>query len=153
MGQVTLSDVGTTARAIVLAGDAVLLVRDRGASFWYLPGGHLEPGETLPECAAREVYEETGLRVRIGRLAYVAEWPDAHIDELKVECVFLAAPEHELPSAWLDPAGAVGGARFFSRAKLSSLDMVHRELLDRLWTERPDLESAPDPYAGVLRDA
>ena len=48
----------------------VLLVR-RGREpqkgRWSVPGGSAEPGETLREAAAREVFEETGLRVRVGR--------------------------------------------------------------------------------------
>lgn len=30
---------------------------------WQFPGGHLEPGESVTDCAYREVLEETGLQV------------------------------------------------------------------------------------------
>jgi 8-oxo-dGTP diphosphatase len=30
---------------------------------WQFPGGHLEPGESVTDCANREVMEETGLQV------------------------------------------------------------------------------------------
>ena len=34
------------------------------AGLWCFPGGSLELGETLVECAVRETLEETGLRLR-----------------------------------------------------------------------------------------
>jgi ADP-ribose pyrophosphatase YjhB (NUDIX family) len=49
---------------------------DRGRSSgrrWSLPGGVLEPGETLEQCLVREVEEETGLRVAVDRLLDVCD--------------------------------------------------------------------------------
>lgn len=45
--------------AVVLRDGRVLMMLRRG--MWDLPKGHLDPGETLRECAAREVCEECGL--------------------------------------------------------------------------------------------
>jgi 8-oxo-dGTP diphosphatase len=55
------------AHMILRAGDRlVLTLRARGlpgGGQWQAPGGHLEPGETLPDCAIREAREETGVLV------------------------------------------------------------------------------------------
>ena len=58
---------------IVLRGGNLLLVRDRRGNqpgTWSTPGGHLDPGETPAACAARETFEETG--VRIANVEFVA---------------------------------------------------------------------------------
>jgi 8-oxo-dGTP diphosphatase len=47
--------------------------RDPAAGMWSLPGGRIEPGETPAEAAAREVLEETGLVIRVGRLLATAD--------------------------------------------------------------------------------
>jgi len=45
---------------------AVIARRNRaGRLEWCLPKGHIEPGESLPETAAREVAEETGITGRV----------------------------------------------------------------------------------------
>jgi 8-oxo-dGTP diphosphatase len=48
---------------IVVHESRILLVRGR-RGLWSTPGGHLEFGETLADAAARETFEETGVRVR-----------------------------------------------------------------------------------------
>jgi ADP-ribose pyrophosphatase YjhB (NUDIX family) len=43
--------------------------RDPGRGLWSIPGGRVEPGESEDAALRREVAEETGLTVHVGRLA------------------------------------------------------------------------------------
>ena len=63
--------------AIVFDDAGRVLLVERGkppsAGLWSVPGGKLEPRETLAQAVAREVREETGLVVEVGTLACVLE--------------------------------------------------------------------------------
>lgn len=59
--------------AVVFKNQEVLLVR-RGQppsqDFWAIPGGSVEIGETLQQAAEREIFEETGIRIRAREPVY-----------------------------------------------------------------------------------
>lgn len=55
------------ARGVVAQAGHVLLCRSLAKGYFYLPGGHVELGETAREALAREFLEETGLSVSVGR--------------------------------------------------------------------------------------
>lgn len=65
----------SAARALIIEDQRVLVTRHvGGGEEWYiLPGGGQEVGETLAECCEREVFEEIGARVEVGRLCALRE--------------------------------------------------------------------------------
>jgi mutator protein MutT len=66
--------------AVAVDHDRLLLIRrghGPGAGLWSVPGGRVEPGETLHEAVVREAMEETGLEVVVDRfLGYVERFGD-----------------------------------------------------------------------------
>jgi 8-oxo-dGTP pyrophosphatase MutT (NUDIX family) len=60
-------------RGVLVEHGRVLVCRNLTKGHAYLPGGHIEPGETAAEAVARELAEEAGLAVRVGGCLVVAE--------------------------------------------------------------------------------
>ncbi|MFH0830164.1 MAG: NUDIX domain-containing protein [Candidatus Aenigmatarchaeota archaeon] len=59
---------------VLILKDGKILLYQRPAGYWYFPGGGIEHGETAERCAVRETMEETGLKIKVGRLLYVRKW-------------------------------------------------------------------------------
>ena len=55
-------------RGVVFRDDAILLVKERTDGRWTLPGGWADVGESPAQATEREVYEESGYRVRVVKL-------------------------------------------------------------------------------------
>jgi 8-oxo-dGTP pyrophosphatase MutT (NUDIX family) len=61
------------------AEGAILLERRSDNGFWGLPGGRIEPGESILQTALREAKEETGLTITLTRLLGVYSGPEYRI--------------------------------------------------------------------------
>ncbi|MGD2179296.1 MAG: NUDIX domain-containing protein [Anaerolineae bacterium] len=62
----------TRFQGAIIRNDHILLVKHRenasGRTFWVIPGGGREKGETEQECVRREIREETHLNVAVKQL-------------------------------------------------------------------------------------
>ena len=109
-------------------GNILLLTRAMGAATgsWYLPGGALDAGETIEECARRELFEECGLTIP-GPLTLVAV---AHMHVYGHESLQVLyagdCPDGEVTISdehsafrWLNPAQY--RERYFTDATLATL--------------------------------
>ena len=79
---------GKTSTAIIpFPEDKILLVKRDTVPFkgyWALPGGRMDPGETLEQTVVREVKEETGLDVQVVRV--IGEYVEKGVkDEVEYE--------------------------------------------------------------------
>ncbi len=130
----------TAARVLLLdARDRLLLFRggdphqpERG-TFWFTPGGGLDPGESLHDGAVRELFEETGLQCDAADLV-----GPVHTEETDFEFAGMHIRQHStffvlrVDSHEVDISG-------FQELEASSI-VEHR------WWERGDLASTDEKF-------
>lgn len=67
-------------RGVIVDGDKILAVKHKSktgeeAKYWALPGGGLDPLESLEAGVARELYEELGIHAEVGTLLAIQQFP------------------------------------------------------------------------------
>lgn len=142
-------------RAVILWQGRLLVVNawpDGQSDLWCVPGGGVEPGRSLPDNLAREVAEETGLRIAVGAPCLVNEFHDPASGFHQCDVYFRARILGGLvdgapPAGWRDPAGVVAHRRFVTEAELRGLRFKPDSLPDVAWRDGPGY----DPLELLLR--
>ena len=108
---------------------------------WNGLGGKLEPGETPEECACREIFEESGLRLRSLTLKGLLTFPKFSNDEDWYAFVFVAEPEDgELIDS---PEGVLA---WVDNDRLAELNLWEGDRIFLPWLDRPDFFSGKFVY-------
>jgi ADP-ribose pyrophosphatase YjhB (NUDIX family) len=110
--------------------EKVLLTRRSDNGLWCLPGGKMEPGESIEECCQREVFEETGLEIQTRRLIGVYSnrdqlvvYPDGH----KVQIVVLSF-EAEVTGGNLGISDETTSASYHTIQEMEAMPMHGRHM-------------------------
>jgi len=132
--------VGCSAAVIDPVTQKILLIRRADNGRWSVPGGYMEPGESCNEACAREVWEETGIRIRVGRLVAVytsphtlLKYPDGNC--LQIVVLHFAAEPTGGDLSTSEEASEVG---YFSRAEIEQMDISdwNRQRIDDAFAAR-----------------
>jgi ADP-ribose pyrophosphatase YjhB (NUDIX family) len=133
--------VGCSALILDQTKQKVLLTQRTDNGQWCLPGGRMEPGESATEACAREVWEETGLHVRVGSLIGVYSNPHRLIEYADGNRVHVVALHFEA-----EPVDGILGLSdettaygYFTQAEIVSMNVIehHRERIEDAFAFRP----------------
>jgi ADP-ribose pyrophosphatase YjhB (NUDIX family) len=152
-----MSQLRVLTRTLVIDNSEILLVRNKDANFWYPPGGGWEyEHETITECAAREVSEETGYKVTIDRLLWLQEF---HTEgKIFFETFWLAkldtsntqSKDQLAQHIDLDPSGMVEEARWYTQDELSNLKVFPKRI--KTYQDYIKKQAAiPNPFIGTFK--
>lgn len=131
--------------ALIVENDHVLLVQhvhpDTGDEWWIPPGGGVEDvDDSLFDCVRREVFEESGLAVALGRIIYIREFVDTENDTYHLE-LFMSSTDYsgELTIKNIQGTGIdehfIKDARWIHKDEVQNLVVYPEILKDEFWDD------------------
>lgn len=115
--------IGVSGIAFNPKNEVLLIKRNQppASGSWSIPGGKLEPGESLVSCCQREFFEETAVQVEVGHIVAVVERKLEGFHYVIIDFLVRVIDEHNAtPVAQSD----VIDARWVSLAELENYPIV-----------------------------
>jgi 8-oxo-dGTP pyrophosphatase MutT (NUDIX family) len=118
----------------------VLLTKRADNGLWCLPGGGVDPGESVDETVIREAWEETGLTIRVLRLIGVYSDPDWLVVYNESDAVQIVALnfEAEIITGEPDLSDETSDWGYYSLEEMTALEMLlnHRQRVEDAFENR-----------------
>ncbi len=135
----------------------MLLMRHGGTGKWVAPGGSIEPNETPADAAVREMWEETGLSVKLTRILGVFGGPDFLVEYTNGDSVIyvMTVFECKVTGGSLQPHDSETlELAYFSKDELSTLELASwaRVVLPSLFDHDPSAIFQPACWAPPVKE-
>jgi 8-oxo-dGTP diphosphatase len=144
----TVPEIELIVRAVVADGSRLLLAQPIGEAWYFLPGGHVEPGEPAAVALRRELEEELGIQeVRIGGVLALSEnrYRDERGDHHEINLIHRVAVSDVIGGS----REAHIGFRWFERSELDDVEIRPASVADllRSGTTGPELALRTDGFS------
>ena len=93
-------DIDSVSKVIITVKNKILFLQ-KNSGEWELPGGHLTRGETFQQGAIREVFEETGIKLR--KLKPVIGEKDFRMFQAKPKIIKVVLSDEHVDYKWVKP--------------------------------------------------
>ncbi len=131
--------------SLIVRDSEILLVQHvhprTKAAWWVPPGGGLDDTDSsLFVCAAREAFEETGLKVSLSRIVYIREFVDKEYEAFNLELFLLADKFTGYPSL-KNVAGCgpdehyIKDLKWMSRDEMAGIPVYPDILKNQFWID------------------
>lgn len=126
--------IGIRPCVILIEKNKALCIKYSSKSEFYLfPGGGIEKGETIADAAIREMEEESGVKVKLGKIVYINDWiENKETNSRVVNIFFLGKRIGGKEDSGIKDGGKVKGIEWVDLENFKNIDFRPKFITERL---------------------